>query len=558
MADQDVLSKQEIQAVFKKLRAVQSNKVCFDCSAKNPTWASVTYGVFICIDCSATHRSLGVHLTFVRSTQLDTNWTWLQIRNMQLGGNANARTFFSQHNCTTTDAQMKYNSRAAQLYREKLHNMAVQAQRVYGNKLFIDTGHHEDHPHSPKEEGKDFFAEHTEALDQSAALSTPTSNGSSLRGLKVDMELPKEGPSVEAALGSPKAPVQQPIKSSIIGAKKPAVKKSTGALGGKKAGGGMGGGLGQRVKTDFSQLEREAEQVEKRKVEEELMMKEARDKEREDAVKRLASMKLAYEDLGAEKQKEEAMLRNTDPKKADQLERLGMGRVGGVGSKGGHSVVSDIVTIEQEGASEPPVSKKKSSGRSMFDDEDDFETLGFGFAAGGRWKDVDADTAPTSSFFEDELGGGSKATSNKPSWMKDMEERAFREREPIKEPLPQSSFSSSASKGAGAYKPPATEEAVKKFANAKAISSDQFFGSQDNEWERKQNVSRFEGQSAISSDMYFNRSPAQAGRGGYGVGTPDLEDVKDSVKAGVSKVAGRLSTIASDVMSSLQDKYGGY
>jgi len=126
----EVVDKEERDAFFKKLRSTLENKTCFDCNAKNPTWASVTYGIFICFDCAAHHRNLGVHLSFVRSTSLD-EWKKNEIKLMEVGGNKRAREFFQQHGGITAGkfADTTYSSRVAELYRNKLRSEVEVTQK---------------------------------------------------------------------------------------------------------------------------------------------------------------------------------------------------------------------------------------------------------------------------------------------------------------------------------------------------------------------------------------------------------------------------------------------
>lgn len=105
---------------------------------------------------------------------------------------------------------------------------------------------------------------------------------------------------------------------------------------------------------------------------------------------------------------------------------------------------------------------------------------------------------------------------------------------------------------------------------------------QDNKWERDANLSRFAGSSSISSAEYFggDRGAAQQrGAQGFTVSAPDLDEVsprgaataprhgaagdgcrsaqvRESVRLGVTRVAGRLSSLANGVVSSIQERYG--
>ncbi|NXV53438.1 ARFG3 protein, partial [Uria aalge] len=482
-------------------------KICFDCGAKNPSWASITYGVFLCIDCSGTHRSLGVHLSFIRSTELDSSWSWFQLRCMQVGGNANASAFFHQYGCTTNDTNAKYNSRGAQLYKEKIKSLATQATRKHGTDvssvccsylfavfyfvctfdfvIFFKAKNTEwvvSEPVSVQQNTSENILECYEGMTDS--LLTISCN------FLVNITFIKKKPN-QAKKG--------------LGAKK-------GVLGAQKV-----------SSQSFNEIEKQAQAVDKMKEQEELHSTKTTEKEEP----LVSSLRLAYRDLDI-KTKEEKF--NLCGKKKSELERLGMG-FSSTRSGISHSITSDLQTIEQE---TPSIAKPK---KKYTDDVEDSY-----FSSSSRYYDSSDLRSSTFSKRDDTTDSfGKKETNSRDvDVMLTSKSTGFLDR-PTSRRKPE-------------YEPTLnTDEAQKKFGNVKAISSDMYFGRQDHaDYEARARLERLSGSSSISSADLFEDQKKQP-TGSYNITNilPSAPDVAQ-FKQGVKSVAGKLSVLANGVMTTIQ------
>ncbi|XP_075454183.1 stromal membrane-associated protein 1 isoform X3 [Ascaphus truei] len=196
------------QAILSRMLREDDNKYCADCEAKGPRWASWNLGVFICIRCAGIHRNLGVHISRVKSVNLD-QWTPEQIQCMQDMGNTRARLMYEGNlpenfRRPQTDQSVEFFIRD-KYERKKYHNKnAANAISVLKKELHLEV---KASPQKAPELTVDLLG-----LDCPAEV--PVANGSTNNTVALNDDLDIFGPMVSNPLPASTAPPTQVITAN--------------------------------------------------------------------------------------------------------------------------------------------------------------------------------------------------------------------------------------------------------------------------------------------------------------------------------------------------------
>ncbi|KAJ1817004.1 hypothetical protein LPJ56_004163 [Coemansia sp. RSA 2599] len=112
------------------MRRPPGNDRCVDCGLPGPEWAAINLGVLMCIECSGIHRSLGVHVSKVRSVKLD-NWEPELMHIMQGLGNSRVNRIFEARKPAADEPQKP----SEQSPRDVKQPYILQK---YSNRLYVD------------------------------------------------------------------------------------------------------------------------------------------------------------------------------------------------------------------------------------------------------------------------------------------------------------------------------------------------------------------------------------------------------------------------------------
>lgn len=116
------MEKAQCMKLLHSVAQLPQNKFCADCRETGTEWVAVNLGVFLCIRCAGVHRSLGTHVSKVKSISMD-SWSIREVLMVKILGNELGQQLFEGTMPARVSAQPVDNEAQR---RERIHRKYVE------------------------------------------------------------------------------------------------------------------------------------------------------------------------------------------------------------------------------------------------------------------------------------------------------------------------------------------------------------------------------------------------------------------------------------------------